>query len=203
MSEIEQLYSAFETPLQARNVEVSACQVQLVGHMEGGPCAPPPRTLPDLTFFHPWDVLKTIFDVPKVKNAALDLERSMKVICELSRNKKRIRPNKGLFTSYLKMKKKLVNIDYWHTYKVTKVKPKSKQSAIGFYFSPKRIACPERSFNFATFISLRHMCRSKIDDFGSKYRIRNNYVIDYWMLFSLKIGIRTQTLNIRNKYDIN
>ena len=28
MSEIEQLYSAFETPLQARNVEVSACQVQ-------------------------------------------------------------------------------------------------------------------------------------------------------------------------------
>ena len=28
MSEVEQLYSPFETPLQARNVEVSACQVQ-------------------------------------------------------------------------------------------------------------------------------------------------------------------------------
>ena len=51
----------------------------LVGHMEGGPCAPPPRTHVNITFFHPWDVLKTIFDVNIVENAACDLERSPKV----------------------------------------------------------------------------------------------------------------------------
>ena len=39
---------------------------------------PPPRTHVNITFFHPWDVLKTIFDVTLSK-ILFDLERSPKV----------------------------------------------------------------------------------------------------------------------------
>ena len=44
-----------------------------------GPPEPTPRTQLNLTFFHNQDMLKTIFDVNKVKNWPFDLERSSKV----------------------------------------------------------------------------------------------------------------------------
>ena len=44
-----------------------------------GPPEPTPRTQLNLTFFHNYDMLKTIFDVNKVKNWPFDLERSSKV----------------------------------------------------------------------------------------------------------------------------
>ena len=60
----------------------------------------------------------------------------------------------------------------------------------------------ERTHDSATFISLRKICRSNNNDSVGKYRMWNKYIIDYWILFSLKIGIWTPRVNIKNKYDI-
>ena len=61
-------------PMQSKNVNFKIQSgIRLLHSLH------PPRTLPDQTYFHSWDVLKTIFDVNFVNNSTFDLERSTKV----------------------------------------------------------------------------------------------------------------------------
>ena len=48
-----------------------------------------------------------------------------------------------------------VNIHYWRTYKVTKVKLKRKQNSMNHYLIPKPITFLERTHNHATLITIR------------------------------------------------
>lgn len=61
-----------------------------------------------------------------------------------------------------------VNIHYWRTYKVTKVKLKRKQNSMNHYLIPKPITFLERTHNHATLITIRLTCRSHIN---GKYRM--------------------------------
>ena len=51
-----------------------------------------------------------------------------------------------------------VNIHYWRTYKVTKVKLKITQNSMNNYLIPKPITFQERSHNHATLITIRPTC---------------------------------------------